>query len=163
VPPEGKTMAKDLMKDQDYKLNTLMILTINAIIKAEDKEIQKYRISMEEAGALFITKAIGQSATPAEISRWLLREHHSVSDLLRRMNKKGLVNLTKDLERKNMIRVSLTEKGKEALKIWNNAKTRHEIASVLTQDESTRMISYLNKLRAKALEKLSIDFVPPFP
>jgi len=136
---------------------------MNTIVKAEDKEMQKYGISLEEAGMLFVAEAIGKNANPAEIARWHLREHHSVSDLLKRMNKKGLVNLDKDLERKNMIRVSLTPKGREAFLIWKNARARHEITSVLSEEERQQLTVCLEKLRDAALSRLSIDYKPPFP
>jgi len=156
-------MLKELLDDRDYRLHTLMHITINAIVKAEELELKQIGLSMEEAGALFITEAIGEQATPAEIARWMFREHPSVSDLLRRMQKKALVTLTRDLEWKNMIRVRLTEKGKRAFLFWKNAKMRHQIGEVLSGEEHRQLTSSLQKLRAKALEKLSIDYKPPYP
>jgi DNA-binding MarR family transcriptional regulator len=157
------TILNELLDDKDYRLNTLILITINAIVKAEEQELKQLGLSMEEAGALFITEAIGEQATPAEIARWMFREHPSVSDLLRRMQKKELVTLTKDLEWKNMIRVGLTEKGKRAFVGWKSAKTRHQIGAVLSEEERQQLSSSLEKLRSKALEKLAIDYKPPYP
>lgn len=47
------------------------------MFKARDKELRKYNISVRQAGVLFVTQAIGRKATPAEISRQLLRRSHS--------------------------------------------------------------------------------------
>lgn len=157
------TVLKELLEDKDYRLNTLMLLTINAIAKAEEQELKQFGLSMEEAGVLFVTEAIGEEATPAEIARWMFREHPSVSDLLRRMQKKGLVNLTKDLEWKNMIRVRLTEKGKQGFIFWKSAKTRHQVGAVLSDEERQQLTLSLQKLRGKALEELAIDYKPPYP
>jgi len=63
---------------------------------------------------LFVVQSTRERATPSEISRWLLREPHSTSGLITRMEKDGLVTKVDDLERKNMLRVAMTEKGREA-------------------------------------------------
>ena len=52
-------------------------------------------------------QVIGYRVTPAEISRRLLRESHSISQILNRMENKGLVRWVKDLERKNLVRLIL--------------------------------------------------------
>jgi DNA-binding MarR family transcriptional regulator len=43
-----------------------------------------------------------------------VREPHTITKLLHRMEKVGLVTKTNDLEKKNMVGVSITEKGQQA-------------------------------------------------
>ena len=100
--------------DQDYRLWVLLHQTRDAVHIARKKELGRFEISTIQAAALFIIQAIGEQATPAEISRWLFRKPHSVSGLLNRMEKEGLVKKTKDLDKKNLVRVTLTEKGRQA-------------------------------------------------
>ena len=96
--------------DRDYDLWLLIAQVRHAMFQARQKELVKYNITGRQAAVMLITQNIGYKATPSEISRWLLREPHTVTDLLNRMEKKGLLTKTKDLDRKNMIRVALTER-----------------------------------------------------
>lgn len=95
--------------DRDYKLWVLLRQAADAIYKARSKELSPLGLSPMASAILFIILAIGERATPAEISRWMFREAHSVSGLLDRMEEKGLVRRTKDLEKKNLVRISLTD------------------------------------------------------
>ena len=82
----------------------------DATLRARQKELDRYGISAAQAAVLFIIQAIGEKATPAEITRWLFREPHSVSGMLSRMEKQGLVRKVKDLDGKNLVRIAMTEK-----------------------------------------------------
>jgi len=53
-----------------------------------------------QAAVLFVVRNMKTAATPAEISRRLFREPHTVSELIKRMEKQGLVRKKKDLEKK---------------------------------------------------------------
>jgi len=87
-----------------------------AIYADREKELRQYNLSTMKSAVLFCINQIGSEVTPAELSRWLLRRSHSVSGLLNRMEKDGLIKKTKDLHRKNLVRVTITEKGKQAYK-----------------------------------------------
>ncbi|OGO20371.1 MAG: hypothetical protein A2144_11260 [Chloroflexi bacterium RBG_16_50_9] len=153
-----------LMTDQDRRLVVLLRLTTDAIVKVRRKELRrKYGVSIEEWGALSIIRRIGDKATPAEIARWMFREHHSVVALLNRMEKKGLVKKTRDLDRKNMMRVRLTEKGEQVYITSAKASAHRGVVSDLSKDERRQLIQYLTILRDRALEKLGIDYKPDFP
>ena len=156
-------MNKTSSVDQDFRLWVLLHQTRDAIFKAREKELKPYGITTMECGVLFIVEAVGYKATPAEISRWLYREPHSVSVLLSRMEKKGLIKKTKDLERKNLIRISLTEKGKQAHISCTKLKSVHNIVSTLSKEEYRQMASYLGKLRDSALKENGIEEGLPFP
>ena len=71
--------------DKDYELWVLLHQTKDAVYKARDKELMELGISPIMAAVLVIVEAIDGPATPAEISRWLFRESHTVSGLLQRM------------------------------------------------------------------------------
>ena len=103
-------------KDEDFRLWAMIVWTRRAIYRAMAKELQKCGLTVEETAAMFMIRAIeavGSNPIPTEVSRWLFREPHSTSTLLVRMERKGLVKRDKDLRRKNLVRVSLTRKGRE--------------------------------------------------
>ena len=68
--------------DKDYELWVILHQTRDAIFKARENELSATGISPMQAAVLFIIKSIKGAVTPAEISRWLYREHHTVSALL---------------------------------------------------------------------------------
>jgi len=156
-------MNAPILTDKAYNLWVLLHQTRDAIFRVRDKELAKYGISPAEAAALFVIQATGENVTPAEISRWMLREPHTVTGLLNRMEKKGLVSRSKDSERKNLVRIRLTENGKQA---YNQSTERGSIdhaISALSGQEQQQLGSYLQKLRDRALEELKLEYVVPFP
>ena len=98
----------NLPYDQDlqYQLWWLIRHVRWAMHRARAKELQQYGINTEDASVLFAVNAIGEEATPAKISRFVMREAHSVSGQIARMEKRGLVTKTKDLGKRNWVRIS---------------------------------------------------------
>ena len=107
-------MNEDLLIDNDLILWLLLHQTKDSVLKARGEELSKFGISTAESRVLFVLNANSNNVTPAEIARWTLRKNHTVSALLDRMIKKGLITKVRDLNRKNVWRVSLTEKGRDA-------------------------------------------------
>ena len=156
-------MDLPLSEDLDYSLLVLLRQAEHTVFKSRNKELRKYGISTEEAAVLFIVKCIGYRAIPAEISRWMLRERHTMTALLNRMKKKGLIRMTKDLDRKNLIRVSLTKKGRRLYDSSTAAESHSIIMSTLSEQDLKQLLSYLRSVRDRALEDLRINNKPPFP
>ena len=156
-------MENSLSMDKDYNLWVLLLQAKDTVFKAREKELSQYGISPEQAGVLFILQVLGNKATPSDISRWLLRQHHTVLGILGRMEKKQLIRKTKDPERKNLVRVTLTEKGQQAYYQSTRIESIHEIMSSLSEEEREQLSSCLQTLRDKALKGFGIDQKPPFP
>lgn len=156
-------MPNNSSEDRDYNLWVLLHQTRDATYNAREKELRQYGISPMEAAVLFIIQAIGDEATPAEISRWLFRKQHSVTALLVRMEKKGLVKKTRDLARKNMVRVTITEKGNQAHSNSANRDSIHKTMSTLSEEEHRQLSASLLKVRDVALKEIKIDYELPFP
>jgi DNA-binding MarR family transcriptional regulator len=143
--------------DEDHDLWMLLTHTRYAIYRAREKELQRYGVSPEQVGVLFIIQALGNRATPSEISRYILRQPHTVSALIERMSEKGLVKKFHDLDKKNLVRVSLTEKGQ---KIYTSSTKRgpiHKILGVLSGEERARFRSTLDKLHLCARKEIGLD------
>jgi len=153
-------MSDSLLRDDDYNMWVLLYRTMEAIYKARQKELSQYGTSVNQAAVLFTVLAVGDKANPAEIARWLFREPHSVSELLSRMEKDGFVKKVKNFDRKNLVRITLTEKGKHAFDHSNKRESIHKIMSVLSEKKRRQLRSGLMALRDKALEELGM---PPMP
>jgi len=157
----GGTMKNLLSVDEDYNLWVLLYQTTDAVLRARQKELNQYSISVIEVGVLVVIQAIGEKATPSEISRRIFREPHSVSALLNRMEKRGLVRKTQDLDRKNLVRVSITEKGQQAYDKSTRRKSIYKIISSLSEEERRQLRSCLEKLQNKAFKELTVEYKPP--
>ena len=155
-------MKNEKPNDQDYNLWIMLEHARSAVVAAREKELNQYGISMMKAAVLFIVDSIGNEATPAEISRWILRKSHSVSGLLDRMEKDGLIKKTKDLHRKNLVRVTITEKGYKALNKAKDRKSIHRSMGVISDEERQKLYNQLEKIRDKALRIAGVS-KPPYP
>jgi len=147
--------------DGDYNLWVLLHQTTDATLRARQKELDQFGISVVEVGVLEIIQTSDEEVTPSEISRQIFREPHTVSALLNRMEKKGLLTKTKDLDRKNMVRVSITEKGQQAYDNSTERKSIYRILSSLSEEERPQLRSCLEKLRNKAFKELTEERKPP--
>jgi MarR family multiple antibiotic resistance transcriptional regulator len=149
-------VEKIVYTDKYYSLWLLLILVKDAIHRARQQELRQVGITSSEAGILFYAQALGNRATPAEISRHLFKRPHGISTLINRMEKKGLVRKVNDLDRKNLVRVELTAKGQQA---YNHASERaviHRIISSLPKKEIQQLSSSLEKLRGRAFDELGL-------
>ena len=147
----------------DYYLWVLFSQTRDAILKVRERELHSQRISERHAQLLFIIKLIGRDATPAKISRWLLREPHSISEIIDRMEKQGLLKKVKDMARKNQVRIEVTEKGQKMYERSFIPKNLIDILSVLKEKERKQFVASLLKLRQQAIKHVSARYEVPLP
>lgn len=158
-------MDTSQLSDPIFNLWILLHQTGTAVFKAREKELSQYGITAVEATALFVIKAIGEQVTPAEISRWLFREHHTITALLNRMERKELITKVKvpSQGRKKVWIVSLTEKGENAYHQSTKRKSINEAISILSEHEREQLESLLTKIRGQALKLLVSEKEIPFP
>ena len=140
--------------DHDYSLWYTIRRAHEAIHKVRKSELRLHRLSTIETGVLLVVNTAKKGITPAEISRQLLKDPHSISQLLRRMEKKGLLENVKGYPKKNMIQVRLTQKGQEAYKLSMIGKKVSQIMSVLSDKEKEQLVKSLDKLRERAMEAM---------
>jgi len=156
-------MKNAVSTERDHALLTLLEQACHMAMETRERELTRFGITGEQAAVLFAVKAIGDKATPAEISRWTLRESQTTSAILSRMEKDGLVVRTRDLERKNMVRIAMTEKGERAYRGSMKRKSSQKLLSPLSETERQELRSYLERLRNRALRLLGVAYKPPFP
>jgi DNA-binding MarR family transcriptional regulator len=143
--------------DDDHDLWIFMTHTRYAIYRAREKELQRYGVSPEQVGVLFIVQALGNRATPSEISRFIMRQPHTVSALIERMEEKGFIKKVHDLDKKNLVRVSLTEKGQKVYDYSAKRGPIHRIMGTLTNTERGQLLKILQKLSSAARKELGMD------
>jgi DNA-binding MarR family transcriptional regulator len=142
----------DVVKlDENEKAWMQLFRTFRAIERAGEVELERFGLSVIEAGVLHALKTADEPVIPAKLSRWLYREPHTMSGLLNRMEKKGLVKRSKDMEKKNLVRVVLTKKGEQAFQQQWDARIVPKITSFLSKRELDSLKKSLSKLESRAL------------
>lgn len=155
-------MSPESIDDQDYVLAMLLRQTSDAMVRARQLELVEVRVTTIEAATLLAIDNLGERATPAGIARWVLRRPNSMSALLKRMEKDGLVVRARDLERKNLVRMALTDYGRETLQKVSVRTSIHAVFGALSGEERRALRDVLLHVRAVALGLLH-EKPPPLP
>jgi DNA-binding MarR family transcriptional regulator len=147
--------AAERLPDEYFMLWVLVAQTRDAILRARERDYARYGISNERRAVLYMIENHGGRATPVEIARDLFRELHSVTELLKRMEKDDLIVRLKGSGRSKVI-VELTEKGLDVFNQSLHNDTDERIFSALTAKEREQLASLLWKVRTKVLDDLGI-------
>jgi len=145
-------------KDLGFNTWALLFQARDAAFRVRGKELSKYGITPEQATVLSIVndlRMLNLKTTPGQVSKHLIREPHSVSKILSRMEKEGLVKKIRGSGvKRNEVNIDLTEKGKEALDRTLERESINKIMSCLTQEESLQFAQTLEKIIIRALTEL---------
>jgi MarR family transcriptional regulator, organic hydroperoxide resistance regulator len=144
------------IEDRDYDLWLLITRTHYNVKKARTHELRKYDLSPEQAGVLFYIHNSGNNAMPLEISRWMLREPQTITSIIDRMVKKGLIQKARDTRRRNVVRLSLSEKGEKAYNDSIKRESFHRIMGVLNEEKRELLGEILKDLLTAAKKDVKI-------
>src|SRR5512136_1761716 len=87
-----------------------LFLATTLVERAREVELSRVNMSLIQAMVLYALKISPEPLTPAKLAKMLCREPHSMSALVDRMEKQGLVEKKHDLSPKNLVRVVVTAK-----------------------------------------------------
>jgi MarR family transcriptional repressor of emrRAB len=134
--------------------------TRDTLIRAVELELKQSRISFAQARILYSLTQAKNGMTQGDLSKWHLRNLNTISTLINRMEKEGLVKKTKSKD-DGRVHVTLTQKGSE---VWDEVSERAIFLtfSVLSEKEKKQLKVLLKKLRTEARNILGLDFKPPF-
>jgi DNA-binding MarR family transcriptional regulator len=152
--PLYKRMKQESIVLEDFELARLLTITRDAIRKARQKELDQFNVHIRRASLLRAIASLGEKATPVAIAQWLLRERHTVSELLGKIEAEGLAKKIRDLDRKNRVRVVLTAKGTKMLQRSIMRTSLHQIISCLAEKNKERLRRLLKKLRTQAMKEI---------
>jgi len=157
-------MKKRTKYGRDHDTLVLFYQVSDAITKVRENEIRPFGISSGvQAGVLYHLGISNKPLTIGEISRRLVRKPHTISMLLDRMERQGLIRRNKEPTERSQIMVEITEKGALAYKRASKMRAVEEIFSNLTEKQRENLISYLKTLRTKAFQNLGENLQPPYP
>jgi DNA-binding MarR family transcriptional regulator len=155
IPP-----GRDGQKISYFDLWGVLARTNQAISRSRFLEIADGGLTPEKAKILHTVKINGGSIPQNKISSITMRRQHSVSDLVNRMVREGLIVKTKHPESRNYI-IKMSKKGKGK---YHNLKrgTLDTIFSVLTLEDRQNLHLFLNKLHVRSRSLLGLDYTTPF-
>ena len=157
-----KNTRNSKFKLDTHTRNLFVILdqTRDTLIRAVELELRQSEINFAQARILYSLTQAKNGMTQGDLSKWHLRNLNTISTLINRMEKEGLVKKTKSKD-DGRVHVTLTQKGSE---VWDEVSERAIFLtfSVLSEKEKKQLKVLLKKLRTEARNILGLDFKPPF-
>ena len=148
----------------DAALTTWVLLrqTWIAMYKVAKAKLARIGLTPEQFNVLWVSRDYPGPLSAAELSRLIFREPSTITGLLSRMERDGLVKRVLNRTGKPFVEVQITDKGKEAiapgiviLKALMTAMTP------LSPEEHTQLQRLLRVLQQAAGEQLHLDITPP--
>ena len=141
-----------------HKLMALFYETSDLLLKCEDAAYSEFGLSQQQ---FLVLKTIEISSNPfvkiIDVARMLKRNSNSISMIIDRMERDGLVKRVRDVQDRRSVHLSLTEKGKEKLHPASKAGLRLmvRLMSSLSEEELETFASLVEKLREKTFMELN--------
>ena len=150
--------------EKEYDTWILLSRVYHMIAKLRRLELAKFNVQPVQAYILFILHALGGETSPTELSRYAYEDKSAISDILIRMEKQGLITKTKNITGNGRVKVKLTPKGEEALRLSSEREYLCKVMSGLTPEKTAQLESCLEIIRDNAISQLDIpekQMVPP--
>jgi MarR family 2-MHQ and catechol resistance regulon transcriptional repressor len=122
----------------------------DALMLCQDSVFSKYGLTTEQFGVLTSIKSRGP-LRPTDLASILERSPNSISMLVDRMVKAGLVRRTRDRKDRRVVNVSSTSKGEKAVEpaVITGWEFFHEVLSPLSYDDQCALASMLETLKSE--------------
>jgi DNA-binding MarR family transcriptional regulator len=159
----GVPAAKKTRKTQDPHISLYVMLdnTRNLMFKAIEMELAQYQMTAAQVRVLDALSRKDEGLSLSDLAERDAKELNSMSALVSRMAKKGLVTKTrKPGDYKTYVMV--TEAGKEVFENTVTEKSIHLILDSLSAAEREQLQELLAKVHVKARAVLGLDYKPPF-
>lgn len=160
---------KNVYLDENFSLWTMLHHSSEVLMAVREKAIEKFGLSAIELRMLvvipIIESTMDHEVTASELTKWLFRKRSTVSELLSRMENKGLILRIPQADNKKSVIIQLTENGRKAREQAFNAGMTfvNKAMSSLSPEERHQLWVITGRLRNLALKELKLTDKPPFP
>lgn len=142
-------------KSRNRLVNLWILLhrTRDILYQCEESTFGQYGLTPEHYGVLANLKGHGGSLRPVELAPLLERRPNTMSQLVDRMVRAGLVRRMRDRKDRRAVKVTLTSKGENALVEATPAgwKLIQEILCRVSDQEQDTLFNILEKVKCEAL------------
>ena len=146
------------IKESIPRVFVLLLQTAHVVEKYCESELYyKAGLSMSKLGALWVLEANGGSLMPSKIALLTLLENQTITALVDRLSKEGLVRVERKANSdRRQVKVILTDKGRQALKRGPQvyAKLMKKVMANLNENAADSLEQLLKIIRLNAAEKL---------
>lgn len=139
------------------KLWLFLFQTSDVLRTCTDQLFKKHKITSEQYDVLVSVKYLGDRVNMTDMANWLRRSPNSVSMLVDRMVKAGLVRRIRDKRDRRVVYVTATSKGENIVKVASPPAWEliQEILSPLSPEDRGTFLSLFKIIERKALEYLN--------
>jgi DNA-binding MarR family transcriptional regulator len=154
---QRKRMPKESNGAQ-LRLDARMALhrTRDLLFRCEDRVVNEFGLTAEQYTVLLAMKHLDDPIRPTDISRWVDHKVHTVSMIVDRMVRAGLLERVRDLPDRREVRLTITKRGEKALQPAGEAASRliAEILSPLSYEDTETLVRLLQTVRDRAEQHL---------
>jgi DNA-binding MarR family transcriptional regulator len=140
----------------DYRLWTLLDSAAFAISRSRGLELAEFGLTIEQSATLNILMSRGGWTTAKELEEVTLRQHHSISILIKRMMRMGLVGRA-SMPGTKEYKIFITEEGQRLHRKTTTASIESIFGS-LTPIEKRNLATCLQPLHEKARNLLGMPY-----
>lgn len=128
----------------------------DVVTLGEESVLREYGLTPEQFGVLASLRSDGGSLRPVDLASILERSPNSISMLIDRMVKTGLVRRTRDRKDRRAVNVSLTGKGEKALELATPADWEfvQRILLILRDEDKRALAGMLETVKCEAFAHL---------
>ncbi|MDH4269739.1 MAG: MarR family transcriptional regulator [Dehalococcoidia bacterium] len=143
-------------KDLDKGAWLLLRQVPNLVSRCEDLVFSKYGLTTERHAVLMAIRHIDGPVRPTDVARWLDLSVNSVSMIIDRMVKAGLVKRVRDRKDRRTVFLTITSKAEKAYVVASVAgwELIQEILAPLSDKDKRTFIKLLETLRDKTYDYL---------
>jgi DNA-binding MarR family transcriptional regulator len=118
----------------------------------EDQIFREHGLTTEQYAVLAAMKYLGNPTRPTDIARWLERSTNSMSIIIERMVRAGLIKRARDKSDRRVARLTITDKGEQALKpaILAGVEFIRKILSPLSVEDRHTLVTLLETVKHEA-------------
>jgi len=128
----------------------------DALMTCEDQVFGEYGLTSEQYSVLMTIKYLQEPVRVTDIAHWLERSTNSISMIIDRMVKPGLLRRVRDRKDRRVVNVFITSKGEKALKPASVAGLEfiREVLSPLSYEDRRTLVNLLQMVKYKAFKYL---------
>ena len=156
-------MSSDESNGNAYKLWHLLRISRALGLEMRNQELADLGITRCQATLFNAMRSAGEKATIAELARWTGQRPHGLSALVSRLEAQGYVKRVRDLDRKNLVRVELTDKGRVAYEAARQRDSINRFVGSLDDEQRDCLESALEALIECASRELHQKKPPCIP
>jgi DNA-binding MarR family transcriptional regulator len=131
------------------------------VARLRELELVQFDLTIEQSAILKILHLSGGSSSISLLQEITMRQHHSISTLIKRMRAMRLVNEFR-LKGENKYTISITKKGEDLVKELTNISIKMSFSS-LTKEEKDKLEVFLLRIEDKARNMLGLQVTNSVP